>query len=204
VAGGKEQLLQSAAREGSMAPWSLTGRKAEDLCHGRDDRLFSAHGGSSEMPPFHCALKVRHAVAQRAPQKQKLGLLRQGKGLALVDKRNNLLGSAAELSLYIVVVAYGHANYGETSATMLDPQRLGQLSNVLLVVGVSPPAEDARLVMARVEAYTAQAVGPVTIQDLKDSLNVLCPPHRRQIIKISDGGGSRHNDGKVVQQVLDS
>jgi hypothetical protein len=106
VAGGKEQLLQSAAREGSMAPWSLTGRKAEDLCHGRDDRLFSAHGGSSEMPPFHCALKVRHAVAQRAPQKQKLGLLRQGKGLALVDKRNNLLGSAAELSLYIVVVAY--------------------------------------------------------------------------------------------------
>jgi hypothetical protein len=33
---------------------------------------------------------VRHVVAQRAPQKQKLGLLRQGKGLAHINQRNFL------------------------------------------------------------------------------------------------------------------
>lgn len=150
------------------------------------------------MPPGHGTLKVRHAVAQGAPQKQKLGLLRQGKGLALINQRNNLPGSIGELSLNIVVRANRHSDNGQAIPTMCHPQRLGQCSNRLLIVGHTPPTEDARLVMAHVEANLAQAVGPVAVQDLKDSLHVPRVPHCRDIIKICDGGGLRNSLCKVV------
>jgi hypothetical protein len=69
---------------------------------------------------------------------------------------------------------------------------------MLLVVGHTPPTENARLVSAYVEAHLVHAVGPAAVQDLKDSLHFPRAPRCRDIIKIYNDGGLRNSLCKVV------